>query len=95
LNGKATYFAIKFDALINSKMSFICPFCSRSFSRRTAYTQHVQKCIKKIEVEDDDVEMDTEGDQNSNDENDNVEVIMLFHVISYKVLNIKPKKSST
>ena len=34
--------------------------------------------------------MDTESDQNSNDENDNVEVIILFCVISYKVL--KPKK---
>jgi len=72
-------------------MIFKCPFCTRSFSRRTAYSQHIQKCIKKIEVEEDDyVEMDTEGGQNSNDENDNVEVIMLFHVISYKIL--KPKK---
>ena len=60
-------------------MSFICPFCRRSFSQHTAYTQHIQKWIKKIEVEeDDDVEIDTEGDQNSNDENDNVEVIILF-----------------
>lgn len=67
---KATYSAIKFDGLINSKMSFICPVCSRSFSQRTAYTQHIQKCIKKLEVEGDDVEMDSEGDQNSNDEND-------------------------
>ncbi len=33
--------------------------------------------------------MDTESDQNSNDENDNVEVIILFCVISYKVLKQK------
>lgn len=77
MNVKAAYSTIKFDALINSKMSFICPVCSRSFSRRTAYTQHIQKCITKIEVEGDD-EMDTEGDRNSNDENDNVEVIIRF-----------------
>jgi len=51
-------------------MSFICPVYSRSFSWRTAYTQHIQKCITKLEVKGDDVEMDYEGDQNSNDEND-------------------------
>lgn len=60
-------------------MSFKCPICERTFSQRTAYSQHVQKCLKKTEVkEDDDVEMDTEGDQDSNFEKDNIEVIMLF-----------------
>ena len=72
-------------------MSFKCPVCSRSFSQRIAYSQHIQKCIKKIEVEDDDdIEMNTKVDQNSNDEINNIEVIMLF--CTYKVL--KPKKSS-
>jgi hypothetical protein len=57
-------------------MSFKCPSCVRTFNRRTAYTQHVQKCLKKIEIEDeDDVEMDTESE---NDNIDNIEVIMLF-----------------
>jgi hypothetical protein len=60
-------------------MSLKCPVCIRTFSRRTAYSQHVQKCIKKAEVEDDDnVEMNTEDGQDSNYENDNIEVIMLF-----------------
>jgi hypothetical protein len=60
-------------------MSFKCPICERTFSQRTAHSQHVQKCLKKTEVkEDDDVEMDTEGDQDSNFEKDNIEVIMLF-----------------
>ena len=37
-------------------------FLTRTFSQRTAYSQHVQKCLKKTEVkEDDDIEMDTEG----------------------------------
>ena len=63
-------------------MSFKCPVCIKTFSRRTAYSQHVQKCIKKIEVEeDDDVEMDNEDDQDSDYENDNVQVIVLFQVI--------------
>jgi hypothetical protein len=60
-------------------MSLKCPVCIRTFSRRTEYSQHVQKCIKKAEVEDDDnVEMNTEDGQDSNYENDNIEVIMLF-----------------
>jgi hypothetical protein len=53
-------------------MSFQCRVCDRTFSQRTAYSQHTQKCIKKVEVEEDD-EMDTEGDQNNN-----IEVIVLF-----------------
>jgi hypothetical protein len=78
LNCKTTYSTIKFDTLINSNMSLKCPVCTRTFSRRTAYSQHLQKCIKKAEVEDnDDVEMNTEDGQDSNYENDNIEVIML------------------
>jgi hypothetical protein len=57
-------------------MSLKCPVCIRTFSRRTAYSQHVQKCIKKAE-DNDDVEMNTEDGQDSNYENDNIEVIML------------------
>lgn len=76
--------------LINSNMSLICPICTRTFSRRAAYSQHVQRCIKKVEVEeDDDIEMDTEGSQDSNYENDNIEVIMLFKVILIRLLNLK------
>lgn len=76
--------------LINSNMSLICPICTRTFSRRTAYSQHVQRCIKKVEVEeDDDIEMDTEGSQDSNYENDNIEVIILFKVILIRLLNLK------
>jgi len=74
-------------------MSLICPICTRTFSRRTAYSQHVQRCLKKVEVEeDDDIEMDTEGSQDSNYENDNIEVIMLimlFKVILIRLLNLK------
>jgi len=71
-------------------MSLICPICTRTFSRRTAYSQHVQRCIKKVEVEDDDdIEMDTEDSQDSNYENDNIEVIMLFKVILIRLLNLK------
>ena len=32
-------------------MNFKCPFCSRTFSQRSAYSQHVQICMKKVEVE--------------------------------------------
>lgn len=85
MNGEATYSTIKFDVLINN-MSFKCPICKRTFSRRTAYSQHVQKCIKKIEVDDDVVEMDTNSNRSSDYENDNIEVILSF----YKTLKLKP-----
>ena len=59
-------------------MSFKCPICVRTFNRRTAYSQHIQKCLKKIEIEDeDDVEMDTKSE---NDNIDTIEVIMLFRL---------------
>ena len=32
-------------------MNFKCPFCPRTFSRRSAYSQHVQVCIKKVEFD--------------------------------------------
>jgi hypothetical protein len=63
-------------------MSLKCRACERTFSRPSAYTQHSQKCIKKVEVEeDDDVEMDIEGNQDSDYENKNIEVIVLFYFL--------------
>lgn len=81
-----TYSTIKFDALINSNMSFKCPVCLRTFSRRTAYTQHTQKCLNNMEVEievdekDDSSEMDTRSNQSSEHENDKIEVIFLLRL---------------
>jgi hypothetical protein len=70
-----------------------CPICTRTFSRRTAYSQHFQICVKKAEIEeDDDVETDDQVINYENDDqvinygDDNIEVIMLF----YRVL--KPKR---
>ena len=73
-------------------MSFQCPICKRSFSHRTAYTQHVQKCIKKVEVEeDDDVEMNIKSNQSSknSDENDIKVIILIYYVISDYLANYK------
>ena len=71
-------------------MSLICPICTRTFSRRTAYSQHIQRYIKKVKVEDDDdIEINTESSQDSNYENDNIEVIILFKVILIRLLNLK------
>lgn len=36
---------------VKKKMSYNCRFCSRTFSRRSAYSQHVLVCIKKIEFD--------------------------------------------
>ena len=30
-------------------MSYNCRFCSQTFSKRSAYSQHVIVCIKKVE----------------------------------------------
>jgi hypothetical protein len=70
-----TYSIIKFNVLINN-MSFKCPICNRTLSQHTAYSQHVQNCIKKIELDNNDVEMDTKSNQSSDYENDNIEVIL-------------------
>lgn len=40
--------------------------------------------------EDDDVEMDNEGDQDSDYEKNNIEVIVLFYVIKKNCLSIEP-----
>src|SRR3990170_8790993 len=32
-------------------MNFKCPFCPRTFSQRSAYSQHTQICLRKVEVE--------------------------------------------
>jgi hypothetical protein len=65
----------------------------RIFSQRFAYTQHAQKCLKNVQVEEDDddsekysSEMDTRSNQSSEYENDKVEVIMLFQIILFKTL---------
>lgn len=55
-------------------MSFKCPLCMRIFSQRFAYTQHAQKCLKNVEVEEEEnddnsekysSEMDTRSNQSS------------------------------
>jgi hypothetical protein len=54
-------------------MSFECPvpLCKRTFSLRSAYTQHVKKCVKKLELESD-------SDSSSNSEHYENEVIFDF-----------------
>ncbi|RGB23058.1 hypothetical protein C1646_822275 [Rhizophagus diaphanus] len=61
-------------------MSFKYSFCMRIFSQCFAYIQHIQKCLKNVEVEDDDnddsekynSEMNTRSNQSSEYENDKV-----------------------
>ena len=83
-------------------MSFKCHLCMRIFSQRFAYTQHAQKCLKKIEAEVEEdydnndsekysSEMDTRSNLSSEYENDKVEVIMLFQIILFKALKKKLK----
>ena len=43
---------------ILSKMSLKCSFCSRTFSRRTAYTLHINKCILSAESSNDSSDYD-------------------------------------
>ena len=60
-------------------MSFKCRVCERTFSQRAAYSQHSQKCIKKVEVEeDDDIKMNIEDDQDSDYENNDIEIVIVL-----------------
>ena len=64
----------------------------RIFSQRFAYTQHAQKCLKNVEVEDDDDDSEkysSEMDTRSNQSSDKVEVIMLFQIIHFEALKKK------
>ena len=61
-------------------MYFKCPICERTFSNRTSYSQHVQKCLKQAESSSDEEsnnnsEMDIQSVDN---ENDNSGVIIMF-----------------
>ena len=62
-------------------MSFKCPFlsCERTFSQRSAYSQHVKRCIKITELE-------SGSDSDSNNEKDENKVIIL---ISHLIRNTK------
>lgn len=62
-------------------MSFKCPvlLCERTFSQRSAYSQHVKLCIRKTELE-------SSSDSDCNSENNENKVIML---ISYLAKNTK------
>ncbi|PKB92853.1 hypothetical protein RhiirA5_443149 [Rhizophagus irregularis] len=61
------------------------PLCMRIFSQCFAYTQHAQKCLKNVEVENDDdddsekynSEMDIRSNQSSEYENNKIELIIL------------------
>jgi Plavaka transposase len=55
-------------------MNYKCPFCPRTFSQRSAYSQHVQICMKKVEVEENiETPVDLQDDINDiNDINDDV-----------------------
>src|SRR5579859_5032477 len=63
-------------------MNFKCPFCPRTFSRYSAYSQHVQVCIKKVKF-------DSTEDNDNNISYSNVmdhddEVLSEVFTMSYK-----------
>ena len=45
--------------ILFKNMSFKCPFCPRTFSQRTAYSQHVQVCLRKVEVDEEESNSET------------------------------------
>ena len=53
-------------------MSFKCPICERTFSRRSAYGHHTQACIKRAEMFDE--ECSDNENTNDNNEDDDIEV---------------------
>src|SRR6266480_4397124 len=45
--------------ILFKNMSFKCPFCSRIFRQRIAYSQHVQVCLRKVEVDEEESNSET------------------------------------
>jgi len=61
--------------ILFKNMSFKCPFCLRTFSQRTAYSQHVQVCLRKVEVDEEKSNSETHSiditqDINESDDNE-------------------------
>src|ERR1043165_3226064 len=55
-------------------MNFQCPFCPRTFSQRSAYSQHIQVCLRKAEVDEEESNSETHSidltqDVNESDDN--------------------------
>ncbi len=64
--------------ILFKNMSFKCPFCPRTFSQRTAYSQHVQVCLRKVEVDEEESNSETHSiditqDINESDDNELME----------------------
>ena len=56
-------------------MNFQCPFCPRTFSQRSAYSQHTQICLRKVEVDEEESNSETHSidltqDINESDDNE-------------------------
>lgn len=62
-------------------MIYKCPIllCSRTFSLRSAYSQHVQVCIRKAELE-------SNPDSDNNSENNENEVVIDYIDSNYQFL---------
>lgn len=58
-------------------MNFKCPVprCNRTFSQRTAYSQHVKLCLKKLEIESS-TDSDSDSDSGTISENNENKVII-------------------
>src|SRR5205814_1115994 len=59
-------------------MNFQCPFCFRTFSQRSAYSQHTQICLRKAEVDEEESNSETHSidltqDVNESDDNELME----------------------
>lgn len=51
--------------------SFQCPFCSRTFSKRFGYSQHIKKCIHKTYSDSEESKDEILFEQYSNEKNKN------------------------
>src|SRR2546430_5750089 len=59
-------------------MNFQCPFCPRTFSQRSAYSQHTQICLRKAKVDEEESNseihsIDLTQDVNESDDNELME----------------------
>ena len=77
-------------------MNFQCPFCPRTFSQRSAYSQHTQICLRKAEVDEEESNSETHSidltqDINESDDNKLMEYkpfkkqYKIHHLVVWKV----------
>src|SRR2546429_8674270 len=75
--------------ILFKNMSFKCPFCPRTFSQRTAYSQHVQVCLRKVEVDEEESNSETHSIDITLQVLQTLQVLYFLHssLLKFRIIN--------